>query len=152
MHIQYSNNSLPVTSIISAAIILQLYVDLLSYPGLLPIPLTKLGSNFKSHKIRFTFIFCHINQITVTFCPNHYSNVVLVCAKFHDDQIDILVFNEIWDFINPDSKVYVASTGPTWVLSAPGGPHVGPINLAVRETFVSGPVWGSCKDSSLPAV
>ena len=23
--------------------------------------------------------------------------------------------------------------GPTWVLSAPDGPHVGPINLAMRE-------------------
>ena len=23
--------------------------------------------------------------------------------------------------------------GPTWVLSAPDGPHVGPVNLAVRD-------------------
>ena len=23
--------------------------------------------------------------------------------------------------------------GPTWVLSAPDGPHVGPVNLAIRE-------------------
>ena len=23
--------------------------------------------------------------------------------------------------------------GPTWVLSAPDGPHVGPMNLAIRE-------------------
>ena len=34
---------------------------------------------------------------------------------------------------NPDSKVYGANMGPNWVLSAPGGPHVGPINLAIRE-------------------
>ena len=27
----------------------------------------------------------------------------------------------------PDSKVHVAHMGPTWVLSAPGGPHVGPM-------------------------
>ena len=26
----------------------------------------------------------------------------------------------------PDSKVHGANIGPTWVLSAPGGPHVGP--------------------------
>ena len=32
----------------------------------------------------------------------------------------------------PDSKVYGVNMGPTWVLSAPGEPHVGPINLAVR--------------------
>ena len=24
--------------------------------------------------------------------------------------------------------------GPTWVLSAPDGPHVGPMNLAIRES------------------
>ena len=32
----------------------------------------------------------------------------------------------------PDSKVPGAIMGPTWVLSAPGGPHVGPIYLAIR--------------------
>ena len=31
-----------------------------------------------------------------------------------------------------DSKVHVAHMGPTWVLSAPDGPHVGPMNLAIR--------------------
>ena len=31
----------------------------------------------------------------------------------------------------PDSKVHVANMGPTWVLSAPDGPHVGPMNLAI---------------------
>ena len=35
--------------------------------------------------------------------------------------------------VNPDSKVHVANMGPTWVLSAPGGSHVGPMNLANRE-------------------
>ena len=33
---------------------------------------------------------------------------------------------------NPDSKDHEANMGPTWVLSAPGGPHVGPINLPIR--------------------
>ena len=31
-----------------------------------------------------------------------------------------------------DSKVHGANMGPTWVLSAPDGPHVGPMNLAIR--------------------
>ena len=35
---------------------------------------------------------------------------------------------------NIDSKVHGANMGPTWVLSAPDGPHVGPMNLAIRET------------------
>ena len=34
---------------------------------------------------------------------------------------------------NPDSKVHGANMGPTWVLSAPDGLHVGPMNLAIRE-------------------
>ena len=33
----------------------------------------------------------------------------------------------------PDSKVYGANMGPTWVLSAPHGPHVDPMSLLSRE-------------------
>ena len=32
----------------------------------------------------------------------------------------------------PVSKVHGANMGPTWVLSAPEGPHVGPMNFAIR--------------------
>ena len=35
-----------------------------------------------------------------------------------------------------DSKVHGANMGPTWVLPAPDGPHVGPINLAVGVVFL----------------
>ena len=35
----------------------------------------------------------------------------------------------------PDSKVHMVNMGPTWVLSAPGGPHVGPMNLAIRAVI-----------------
>ena len=34
----------------------------------------------------------------------------------------------------PDSKVHGANLGPTWVLSAPDGPHVDPMNLAIWDT------------------
>ena len=34
---------------------------------------------------------------------------------------------------NPDNKVHGANMGPTWVLSVPDGPHIGPMNLAIRE-------------------
>ena len=36
---------------------------------------------------------------------------------------------------DPDNKVHGAYLGPTWVLSAPDGPHVGPMNLAIRGHF-----------------
>ena len=32
----------------------------------------------------------------------------------------------------PDNKVHGAYIGPTWVLSAPDGPPVCPMNLAIR--------------------
>ena len=32
----------------------------------------------------------------------------------------------------PDSEVYGDNMGPIWVLSAPDGPHVGPMNLVIR--------------------
>ena len=35
----------------------------------------------------------------------------------------------------PDHKVHGANMAPTWVLSAPDGPHVGPMNLAIRGGF-----------------
>ena len=41
----------------------------------------------------------------------------------------------------PDSKVHGPIMGPTWGRQDPGGPHVGPMNLAIW--FV--PRWLSCK-------
>ena len=37
----------------------------------------------------------------------------------------------------PDSKVHGANIGPTWALSAPDRPHVGPRKLAIREACLS---------------
>ena len=34
--------------------------------------------------------------------------------------------------IHQDSNVHGANMGPNWVLSAPEGPHVGPMKLAIR--------------------
>ena len=33
---------------------------------------------------------------------------------------------------SPDSHVPGANMGPTWVLSAPDGPNVGPMNIAIK--------------------
>ena len=33
----------------------------------------------------------------------------------------------------PDNKVHGANMGPTWVLSAPDGPHIGPMNFAIWD-------------------
>ena len=34
-----------------------------------------------------------------------------------------------------DSQVHVAHMGPIWVLSAPGRPHVVPLNLAIKDVI-----------------
>ena len=53
----------------------------------------------------------------------------------YKQQVSLLSFESLnlsqWS--NPDSKVHGANMGPTWVLSALYGPHVGPMNLAIRE-------------------
>ena len=37
----------------------------------------------------------------------------------------------------PDDKIYGTNMGPTWVLSAPDGPHVDPMNLAIGGRYAS---------------
>ena len=37
--------------------------------------------------------------------------------------------------MNPDSKVHGTNMGPTWVVSAPDGPHVDPMSLAIRKVL-----------------
>ena len=55
-------------------------------------------------------------------------------------------YNEVIGYISfchgfikhvPDSKIDGANMGPTWVLSAPGGPHVGPTSLAIRDSMIT---------------
>ena len=43
--------------------------------------------------------------------------------------------------IYPDSKIHGANMGSTWVLSAPDGPHVDPMNLAIGVCLIS--FWGT---------
>ena len=40
--------------------------------------------------------------------------------------------------IYPISKVHGNNMGPTWGLSAPDGPHVGPMNLTIRAAIIHG--------------
>ena len=54
----------------------------------------------------------------------------------------MVLYIEVQDDI-PDSKVHVAHIGPTWVLSTPGRPHVGPMNLAIWDSVSSENSYGS---------
>ena len=44
----------------------------------------------------------------------------------------VLLCNGSMSLEDKESKVYGAIMGPIWFLSAPDGPHVGPMNLAIR--------------------
>ena len=48
----------------------------------------------------------------------------------------LAVYTQRYCFAIPDSKVHRANMGPTWVLSAPDGSHVGPMNLAMRDVLL----------------
>ena len=68
---------------------------------------------------------------------------------YYNCKQDGVIQNGQQNFINlvtlqsyPDNKVHGAKMGPTWVLSAPDGPHVGPMNLTIRVV----PVHLSCKE------
>ena len=37
--------------------------------------------------------------------------------------------------LSPDNKVHGANMGPIWGQQDPGGPHVGPMNLAIWEVM-----------------
>ena len=51
---------------------------------------------------------------------------------------------EPWSSKNyPESKVHEANMGPTWVLSAPDGPNVGPMNLAIRVVYITASQHGN---------
>ena len=49
----------------------------------------------------------------------------------HQDVVDS--YNPAWISNTPDSQIHGANIGPTWVLSAPDGAHVGPMNLAIGD-------------------
>ena len=68
-----------------------------------------------------------------------YISWFAICIKFQS------VFAKSGRFIDPDSKVHGANIRPTWVLSAPDGPHVGPWNLLSGETYP----WARPSDQQL---
>ena len=71
----------------------------------------------------------------MTTIYTHFVNIILATITFLNRAVDWIttyhMAQEIWRNRVPDSKVYGANMGPTWVLSAPFGPHVGPMDIAI---------------------
>ena len=84
------------------------------------------------------YIRCGLDELK----ENH--KCVLLDTRFEDiscgicNQYQYMNLFEITLSVNiPDSKVHGANMGPTWVRSAPDGPHVGPMNLAIGDMLQS---------------
>ena len=61
-----------------------------------------------------------------------------------DSQISLQIFLGVQLTLNdqcPDCKVHEANMGPTWGWQGPGGPHVGPMSLAIRVVQVLACSW-----------
>ena len=67
------------------------------------------------------------------------TDIYFLCPKYlksSSAEMDITLSQILWAY--PDSKVHGANMGPTWVLSAPDGPHDGPMNLDIRVYMQQG--------------
>ena len=72
-------------------------------------------------------------MISIGYWCNHFNLLVPRKSHFHIKKncVQALLLTLHKSRCTPDSKVHGANMGPTWVLSAPDGPHVGPMNLAI---------------------
>ena len=92
---------------------------------------------------RFVACECVIKQHSGYIAQWQFENWIAPHMLFRYCVTEITIFyrlsrseygrTEQLSYDNPDSKIHGSNMGPTWVLSAPDGPHVGPINLAIRE-------------------
>ena len=74
------------------------------------------------------------------FSLQRASNAASVSMSCVIMSIDVMFRGECVSF--PPYPVHGANMGPNWVLSAPDGPHVGPMNLAIRvDTVERQPSW-----------
>ena len=82
-------------------------------------------------------------QLAPQYICTPYTNMEIWITEWVKNHIHYQVcktinkFPDFKDFI-PDSNVHGANMGPTWVLSSPGGPHVGPMNLVIWDASKHG--------------
>ena len=73
-----------------------------------------------------------------TFYDDNWLKIMVCIMKYTVVGIDVhWIYMPSCPNNHPDNKVHWANMGPTWVLSAPDGPHVGPINLAIRALLLT---------------
>ena len=70
-------------------------------------------------------------SITTEWFQKEYTEFTLFCFV---GKVMACVSQEL---VHSDSKVHGANMGPNWVLSAPDGPHVGPMNFAIWDMYTA---------------
>ena len=60
----------------------------------------------------------------------------------------MLIIN-VWYLDSPDSKVRGANMGPIWGRQDPGGPNVGPMNIAIWEDWSQETRWHLLHDGNI---
>ena len=70
-------------------------------------------------------------QTTLQWLKQNINQSLKSQKAFHISSLKVIYKMSILRI--PDSKVDGAYMGPTWGRQAPGGPHVGAMNLAVRD-------------------
>ena len=71
--------------------------------------------------------------------------LVAIWKKIHSFKNTTFVFSKFNEFGKyhgdaPESKIHGDNMGPTWVLLAPGGSHIGPMNLAMLD-YMQQRIW-----------
>ena len=86
---------------------------------------------------------CELTKQIVWSLPRNLS-VVVLHLESNASESGFMLCEGIINFVKsglmvksniPDSKVRGTNMGPTWVLSAPDGTHVGPTNLAIGDVI-----------------
>ena len=90
--------------------------------------------------------FLLLKRLVYTFINWFFIHINIYEIHAHFDRFRKCVYNTLKNMLDhyiiqpflhvPDSKVHEANMGPTWVLSAPDGPHVGPGTLLSGVLFM----------------
>ena len=89
-----------------------------------------------------------LKPYTLYEAPHLFTAIALLLTWLSHANYGVSLINLHWRKEYPDSKVRGANMGPTWVLSAPDGPHVGPMNLVIRVCFQPTEMVEASKPSS----
>ena len=99
-----------------------------------PVPGGHLNIKMSSYQYQGS----HYKDKTISWLSYHYNGNAHTwkdCLLYWDRALIAINSHSVVKKLRhtfPDNKVHGANMGPTWVLSAPDGPHVGPMELAIR--------------------